>query len=253
MKKKIALIMAIVFITTVGLTGCKKKEEGPTKEDLMDEIEVLQDQVEQLTSENTDMSSILSEIRGEADRGFAITSVQDGTKNETFNSIEGKIIFPGKLKYTGASQAPNTSGVMLTSRIKFNPSNNWVIQINGTTTKLYHPNGVWGTIKVSYVPELVKIGELIDNELIPFVEQIPNTFLSYGKVYLEDIWKGAYADMSILNENKPAIVRTGLWGHTDTAVSFVFYYNGDRDLTKDELITTLLKSVNVNGLPVRVE
>lgn len=245
MKKK---ILGILILSMLSLVGCG----GVSKEELQEENSTLIMQLNDAEDKISNLENTLSSLNGEGGSLTGISETADGS-GETFNSIGGNILFPAELTYTGSSQAPNTASVNLSSRVTIKPSDNWIIQMNGTTTKYTHPDGVYGTIKIVNISEPKK-GDVIEEEMItPFTDEIPYTSIVNSKVYLEDVWRGMSTEMTVLNNNKPAVIKAGLVGHSDTALIYSFYYNGDKSATKNEIINNLIKTIKFGELEVRIE
>ena len=244
-------LLAVVGVS-ISLCGCNK-ESGPTVEELQAENQTMLSMLAEKEAQLEQLNEVVQSLRGSDGPATAISEVADGTGNKTFNSIGGKIIFPTNLEYAGSVQGPNTACLKISDRITISPSDNWVIQINGTTTKYSHPNGIHGTIKVSAIEEVAK-QEVVDAEVMtPFLESIPYTKCEKGTIYLEQSAKGMDADLSILNNGKPAVMKCGAMGYIDTAMVYTFYYEGDYDATKDELINSLLKTIKVGQQQLRIE
>lgn len=252
MKKKSLICMAIVAVMAVGITGCKK-DEGPTKEELQAENSMMISMLAEKEVQIEQLNNTVQSLMGSDGPATAISEVADGTGNKTFNSIGGKIIFPTNLEYKDSVQGPNTSSIKLSERITIVPSDNWVIQMNGTTTKYSHPNGIYGTIKVSAIKEAFKNNIISEEVMNPFLDSIPYTKCETGTIYLEQTERGIYADVNILNNGKPAVMKCGVMGYIDTAMVYTFYYEGDYDATKDELINSLLKTIKVGQQQLRIE
>lgn len=242
--RKSAMIGLYALSTVIILSGCGKKPEGPTYEEL-------QQQVAELSSANMayedDIAALERTIAGLSDTDkfpYSIADVEDGSGNKTFKSVNGKILFSKELTYPGSMQAPNTSGIKLSDKFTIKPSDNWIVQMNGTTTKYRHPNGVYGTIKVIRISDPVKTNVLKDEAVVPFVEAVPHTTEpEYDEIYFDDRSRGMQVTLNILNNSKPALVKSGVCGIGETGLVYTFYYDGDRDNAKTELINSLLRSV----------
>ena len=241
----------MVLSIILGLSGCNSN--GPSKEDLQAENESLLASIVEYEDEVAYLKSALDAVNGTDTNYSAITSVSDGSKAETFQSINGKILFNTELTYTDSSQAPNNSALRLTDKINIVPSNNWVIQMNGTTTNFSHPNGIYGTIKVVSIEQLLKGEEVEANMLKPFTDSIPYTSKIDSKIYINNIWRGMSSELTILNNNKPAVIKCGLYGVGETGVIYTFYYDGDKDSTKTELVNNLLKTMRYGEQEVTLE
>lgn len=246
--------MTLITSTAIALSLCGcGKDKGPTIEEVQAENQVMLGMIAEKDTQIEQLNNTVQSLLGSDGPPTAISEVADGTGQKTFNSIGGKIIFPTNLEYKGSVQGPNTSSIKLSDRISIVPSDNWVIQINGTTTKYSHPNGIYGTIKVSAIQESFKNDVINDEVLSPFLDSIPSTKCEKGTVYLEQTERGMYADLNILNNGKPAVLKCGVMGYMDTAMVYTFYYEGDYDSTKDELINSLLKTIKIGQQQLRIE
>lgn len=245
--KKLVALGLMLAISTSTLVGCGTSKADLETENsvLMEELVAAQEQVEQL-------QSTLESLTGE-ESPTSISSIDDGSNAQTFNSLNGKILFPSELTYKDSSQGPNNASINLSKTITIIPSDNWTIQMDGTTTKYSHPNGIYGTIKIGATDRVYK-GEEVEPEMLePFTSTIPYTSIINSKIYLEDVWRGMSSEMTIINNNKPAVIKCGLFGYSDVCLTYMFYYDGDKDNTKTELINNMLKTITVGSLKLRIE
>lgn len=247
MIKKIAILSLAVTMTAIALTGC-----GTSKADLEAENDAIMTELVEAQEQLDQLQSTIEALTGE-ESPTAISSIEDGSNAQTFNSLNGKILFPSELTYKDSSQGPNNASINLSKTITIIPSDNWTIQMDGTTTKYSHPNGIYGTIKIGATDKVYK-GEEVEPEMLePFTSTIPYTSISNSKIYLEDVWRGMSSEMTIINNNKPAVIKCGLFGYSDVCLMYTFYYDGDKDNTKTELIDNLLKTITVGALQLRIE
>lgn len=246
--RKIALTGIMVAIV-LGLTSCG----GPTVKELQAENESLMADIADNEEKIAELESVVKIINGDDVSITGITNVEDGSGAKTFNSVGGKILFDGVLEYEGSTQAPNTASINLAERVSIVPTNNWVVKIEGTTTKLSHPDGLYGTFKVSTIDEIKKSDYIDENMLTPFLDTVPNTGIVKSRIYVEDSPRGMMADVTTLNNSKPAMIKCGLVANGDKALVFTFYYDGDKDSTKDETINSILKSIKFGARSIRIE
>lgn len=252
--RKLRAVGLCVLASTVIVSGCSGKQEGPTYEEL-------QQQVKELSAANMayedDIAALERTIAGLSDTDkfpYSIADVEDGSGNKTFKSVNGKILFSKELTYPGSTQAPNTSGIKLSDKFTIKPSDNWIVQMNGTTTKYRHPNGVYGTVKVIRISDPVKTDKLKEESVIPFVDAVPHTTEpEYDEIYFDDRSRGMQVTLNILNNSKPALVKSGVCGIGETGLVYTFYYDGDRDSAKTELINSLLRSVMYGSQTMNVD
>ena len=249
MKKKTIIIGLVAIMSVLSLAGCG----GPTVKDLQAENETLLEENVANEEKIESLEKTIKMLNGEEVSLTGISNVEDGSGKQTFNSVGGKIMFNTALEHKNSKQAPNTSSLKLADRVTIIPSDNWVIQFNGTTTKYSHPNGIHGTIKISTIDYAEKV-DVVENEMLqPFLDEIPNTGVLKSTIYLEELAKGSMATVTTLNNNKPAVIKCGLVGNSDIGLVFTFYYDGDKDSTKDEIINSLIKSIQISNRQLRIE
>lgn len=246
-KKMICLGMCLL---SMALSGCG---EGPGKDELMKENEAMLMEIADLEDKIMESESLISALKGDGGPVTAVSEVPDGSGEKTFQSINGRILFPVELVYPGAEQAPNKARVLLSERLSIVPSDNWVLRISGTTTDYSHPDGIYGVMKITAIPDVLKSDELEAQVLKPFTDNIPYTSIKTGSIFFDDERKGMHADMTILNNGQPAVLKSGFIGIGDESMSYCFYYAGDRDNTKNELISNLLKTVKYKDDAMRIE
>lgn len=253
MNKRKCIVIMVGLLSVIGFSGCGN-EDGPTKEELQEQVSVLNSAMLDYEEQITTLQRTLSGLTGTDSFPSAIVDVEDGSGRKTFQSIGGKIMFNRELEYPGSTQAPNTSAVQLSDKFTIKPSDNWVVQMNGTTTRYSHPNGVYGTIKVIKIDDLIKTPELKEQAMIPFVESIPyTTEPEYDEIYFDDISRGVQVTLDILNNSKPALIKSGVCGIGEYGLVYTFYYDGDRDSSKTELINSLLRSISYSSQSMRVD
>ena len=174
----------------------------------------------------------------------SIDSIDVGGDDSILKAINGKVIFSKNLEYPGVEQSANESSLNLSSRIKVTPSVNWVVKMGGTKTDYVHPTGVRGTITLGNAKTMYKTDEL-EVTLDEFLGSINATNIVKGKVFLNGTERGVEAKINVIIGNRPYKARVGTLGYNGQVITFMFYYEGDTDANKDELINTLLSSIRV--------
>lgn len=246
------VVLAILAIASI-LTGCKQ-QDGPTYEELQQKVVELSNMNMGYEDEIANLERMIDGLSGTDTFPASIADVEDGSNKKTFQSIGGKILFSTELTYPGAIQAPNTSGIKISDKFTIKPSDNWMVQMNGNTTKYMHPNGIYGTIKVIKISDPLKTEEVKEQAVKPFVDGVPHTTEpEYDEIYFDDRSRGMQVTLSILNNNKPALIKSGVCGVGDEGIVYTFYYDGDKDNAKTELINSLLRSVKYSAQAMNVD
>lgn len=252
-KKVIALVMALVL--TLTLVGCR--DDNPlkkkNKKELIELVETLVDEVESQEDRIEELEEMLKGVQEEKDPSAAISEIDDGTGRLTFNSIDGKIQFPVPFEYPGSTQAPNTSSVGITATLRVVPSNNWVTVLDGTTLELEHKSGISGIMRAGQIMETYDMNGLQDEVMSVFFEELPPTTVQYNRLFLDEQWWGLEAQAPTKIDNKDAQIRCGMVGLGEQSLTYIFVYQGEKDNTKDETITSLLRTVEMMGMPLRIE
>ena len=246
------LIIVIIILSMSIISGCSS-DEMTIEEILEQQINtnnILLSTVIEQESEIQALTNIVEALRGDAMQ-TGVGSIL--TEAPRVINLDSHIIFGAMLEYTGAQPAPNTSRLNLSDRVSLMPSDNWQIQIEGNTTRYFHPTGISGTIQLSQIQQVVRADTIEDTILRPFMNQIPYTSAIVQRIFLEDVWRGLYATMDILDGNRPGRLTAGVIGQGNTAVVYMFYYSGSPNRVNDELISNLVRSMRFGGQMVRIE
>lgn len=252
-KSKLGLIMCMASIC---LTGCGS-ELQEQYDQLVSESDLLRAENEGLKTEVNTLKSQLQDVAGvKGGKDDGINEIDTNNKSDNFVNIESKAIkFNETLRYTGMYEAPNSSKIMLSDKVTVNPSNNWVVSMDGTSTKYNHPDGIIGEIKVQSIAEVVD-DIFIESDMIqPFLDTLDLRVPAYtNKIYVGDIWSGmcCTALINADNETNSAMLKFGVLGYKDIAIVYCFYYDGEMNSTKTELIDTLVRSMTIDKEQVKV-
>jgi hypothetical protein len=256
-RKTIRCLTAVLATSSMCLTGCG----GSSKEDIESEYEALStdyallqedyntalDTIDELQSEIEDSSGV------KEDNGVGIEELDLENKADDFTQLGSKLKFDTTLKYTDAYQAPNTSKVMLSDDVSIDPSNNWVIEMDGTSTKYNHPMGIVGNITIESIDETVDDIFLESEILQPFLDTL-NIKSNYTyKIYVGSTWSGMCNTALVTTDTGTAMIKSGIIGYNKTAITYCFYYDGDMDKTKNELIDLLIRSIVINKENVKID
>lgn len=258
MKRRIAIALLSVALigTTISLSGCGGEENELmkySKEDLVLMVENQKGELENSNNRILELEGMLKGLQIEDTKTPAISTFGDGTGRLTFNSINDKIVFPVPFQYPNATQAPNSAFIGISGSVSVKPANNWLMKLDGTTLNLNHTSGIEGRITVSNITEGIVITELQTEVFTPFFKDFPPETINYSKTFLDADWCGMQADTGTTINKEPAIIKCGMLANGSTQITYMFLYNGERDSAKDEMITSLLNTMSVDGRVFRVE
>lgn len=253
MKKAICFLM--ISIMALSVTGCGKKDsfDKMGKKELANLARTNTKTLADKDIRIQELEVLLKGIQEVNGPTAAISTIDDGTGRLTFNSINGKIIFPKPFEYPGSTQAPNTSSINITSTLSISPTNNWITVLDGTTLELNHTNKISGLIKAGYITEMYDREKLQDEVMNEFFADFPPDKITYSKLFLNDQWWGLEGKTETIIEKKPAYIRCGMLGLGEQSFVYMFVYEGKQDAGKDETIVSLLKTMKMLGQSLRIE
>lgn len=247
------LIAIAILTTAMGLTGCNNSE-------LEEQLSVLQGEYEILTAERDSLLEEVENLKNQVNSSLGIDGLGDGideletdNKTDNFVQIRSKITFDTTLRYKDSYQAPNTSKIMLSDLVTINPSNNWIIQMNGTSTKYNHSTGIVGEIIIGSVDELTDDVFMESEMLEPFIATLSQARGYNNRVYVEDKWSGMCSTQVISVDTGHATLKFGVIGYDKTTITYCFYYDGESDKAKNELIDTMIRTMRIKDKPVTVD
>lgn len=257
-KSIIALSLALGLV--VSLAGCGNDEE---KDPLLKESK--QSLVEMVNSTNTELIScyerigeleeLLKSVQEEKGPTSAITEMSDGTGRRTFNTVNGTFSLPVEFKYPNSSQAPNTSSVNISEAVKITPTANWTLKLTGTTLEVSHTSGIAGTITVGYLDREAQKTMVAD--LQPYLDELlsslPIDTKKTGSLFLNDNKFGIDNISHTFMDEKDAMIRCGILGYGEISLQYFFVYTGEQDSAKDEVILSLIKTLNIWNIQLSVE
>lgn len=264
--KKIKGITAATLTLIISLTGCTSggdsaqinwEEEYAS---LDQQYSALQSENSTLTSQVNELSEQLKSMNGVApDNANGVDSVNLPSEYQ-FNEVGSKIQFQWALKYPTGSQAPNTSKVQLYQGCTIDPSNNWIVQMDGTTTRYNHPQGISGEIAIQTYEDEANESSYEEEIMGPFIELLDTSVDPFMySIFVDDKLCGKCSTAIINIDNNEAgqdtaILKFGILGYKGVALSYCFYYEGKMDRTKTELIDSLIRSIRFNnGSEVRID
>lgn len=257
MSKRVIKIVALALITMSLVTGCKGGEEGSvesmSKKELQNLVRTQWETMDQQEARILEVEEILKGQTTEEGPSAAISEMGDGTGRLTFNSIDGKIVFPSPFVYPGSTQAATSGRVNITNNLSILPTGSWALRVIGTTVELEHSSGISGTIKVGYVEELVPMEYFQEEIFSPMFEGHPAGNIVYNKLFLGDQNWGMDARTDTRIDEEPGYMRVGMLALGDTSFTYNFVYRGVQDTVKDEAILSLLRTIEMLGQPLSVE
>lgn len=243
------LIFTSLLALSLGLVGCSN---SPSKSDLESELTRAYNEISSLNQEILGLENTINVLSGGTDGAISsidITSVNSGV----LSSLNGIVLFPTELAYPGVVQAGNESSVNLSNTISITPSSNWLMTLGGTTSTYIHQSGVKGTITLGQADDMLKVWELEEQALQPFIDSLNTISTTTGRIFLSSVEKGVTAKISTIIDSTPYVVKTGTLGHNGNILTFMFYYEGDENATKDENIISLLRTIRFGTQDLSIE
>lgn len=243
------------------LTGCGNSEEkdpllSSSKKDLVSYIRNLEKMSEDDGARIEELEKMLKGIQGETVEKAAITEFSDGTGRLTLNSLDTMVSLPTPFEYPNSSQSYNTSTVNISNNISVKPSPNWVAKLSGTQVEFQHSSSeISGIIKVGKIDstaEKVQVSSLTDH-INEFFSSMPPANITYKRLYVNQNWMGMDASAHTFIDEEDAMLRCGMIGFSDVCITYMFAYKGEADTSKDELILTLLQTMQIYSNELRIE
>lgn len=259
MKRLVCLLMVVITAFSL-LSGCSNGDEDPlagySKEEVIEYAHSLELQNNELFQQTQELQEKMTGIIGEDTETAAIKEFSDNSGRLTLVTLDDIIKLPAPLEYPNSTQSYNASKIAVTDNVYVKPSSNWSISLTGTQIELYH--------KESKISGIIKIGardrtkddittDMLETTLTEFFNLMPQTTLKTSKIYLDDIWAGTDASARTFIDEEDAQLRCGLLGLGDLNMTYFFCYKGQQDSSKDELIITLLQTIEFMGQPLRLE
>lgn len=211
--KRVGVIGLAVALSVSSLVGCKKKDEGPTKEEL---------QVA-LNTANTNIATLQNQLNGTkevlATYDPSLTDIDLSaitllpTGQQAYTSINSKIRLHSQLDMSPSTPLPNTTEVVLGGNIHYIPSNNWTFELNNNVVRLQHKSGMLVTLKVyKYVGSSTPY-DVMDTTIRPYLTNLSATEASAKQVFINgsvvgglitsDMKVKAYKDEEVIEEYIP--------------------------------------------------
>lgn len=254
MRGKRLMILTVTGLIATTLVGCSNDPLSKlSKKEL---ISMANQQAADMVDKDVrieELETMLKGVQEETGPTSAISTIDDGTGRLTFNTIDGKIVFNPAFEYPGSTQAANTSCVNITSGLSISPTNNWYMVQNGTTLELSHTQGINGVIKAGSISETLDYETLQSEVMSKFFSSFPPEKITYSKLFLDEQCWGVEAKLPTTVDSEPSYIRCGMLGLGEDCFTYMFYYSGEQDPTKDETILSLLQTVKMYGEPLRIQ
>jgi hypothetical protein len=261
MKRKVISLITILSISASLLVGCGSatNADGTTdisklsKSALLEKYNELANNYNGLSTQYTEMYNMYQALTTEEQPSSAISVVGDGTGRYTFNSVDAKMIFPSSFQYPSAETIQSNGSINIVQNVQVSPGSNWIFKMNGTTLELEHTSGISGTIKASGVTTQYDKTQLKDEVLSQWFVNVPDAKPVYKDIFIDQTMFGVQATTPIMIDSENAFLRCGMLAYGDYAITYVFVYRGEQDVTKDESITNVLNTIKIMGAEFQVE
>lgn len=258
--KRICILGIVTSLILSTLSGCAGSSDDPlsdlSKSELIDKANSLQTELDGTYALIAELQDKMTGIIGTEEDTAAITEFSDNSGRLTLQSVDDTVTFPQPFEYPASTQTYNASAISLTDSVYIKPSANWVVRLSGTQIDLYHSESdISGIIKIGQRDATQKTPTIdeVNSTVLNFFESMPQTKVKLGKIYLDQNWLGCDASASTFIDESEAEVRCGMVGVSNTNITYMFVYDGQQDSGKDELIVTLLQTLNVFGQQFRIE
>lgn len=257
---KKALALMLVAVMLLSMTACSNDENkdpllSESKQTLVDMINSQNNELIGLYENKTMLEDRLKEIQEEKGPTPGIEVIDDLTGKKTFTTVNDTIAFPTELKYPGSTQAPNTTSLNISEAVRIRPTANWICQMDGTTLELNHSSGISGKITIGTLDREAQktLASSLEEYMSAWFTELPAGTIKYSRLYLKDDWFGLDATSNTNIDAEAANLRCGLLGFGDVSMQYMFVYKGDKDVAKDEVILSLIKTMEIWNVPLSVE
>lgn len=254
--KKLLTTATIMSLTLVTLTGCKNKDplsyEEMDKEQLVEELYAMDNKYDTIFKENEKYKDMLKVLDSSGSTAPSISVMNDGSGHLTFNTYDSKMIFPNTFVYPGTVEISANTKIVLADQFSISPTNGWITKLNGASLELEHSSGISGLIKVGSIDELYVTGSFREDILQPWFKDISTDTVVYSDIFVNNKMWGGQAKAPIYIDEELAYLKAGMYGLGKYSVQYVFVYRGANDPGKDELVDSLLNTMELLNLDVSV-
>lgn len=260
MKSKKIKALAVV-LAIVALTGCSKEgssDETPfyrekSRQELIELCDQYMNTVDEMQKQYDDLYEKYNGIQAENTPTEAISVTGDGTGRFTFNSNDNQITFPTELTYPGSATITANGDINIIQNISFTAGSNWITKSGTASVELEHISGISGTIKAGAQYFIYTAPELRENTIKPWFETLPMSNITYSDISVSGQPLGCQAISPTLIDGEPAIIRVGLVAYGNSSLVYTFVYRGERDASKDEIITLMLNTLKIDDVSLLIE
>lgn len=259
MKKKIVSIAMALMVTTLSLAGCSSGDPNDinslSKKELIARYQGLETNYNELAANYSSLDNMYKALSTEDQPSAAISTVGDGTTGQlTFNSVDSKIIFPSSFGYPEAKTKQADGKIDIVSNVSIAPGSNWVTQFNGTTLNLEHSSGISATVKVASFDQATLSAEQLQSDVLEqWFINVPKGNITYTKIFVNNSEFGVQAVTPTMISSENAVLRCGMLGYQNYAVTYIIVYRGEQDMTKEESIVSLLNTIKIMNNPINIE
>lgn len=254
--KSVSKLMILTIIGAILITGCGKSEdkeyEDMSKDELITEIYDLESRNSKLFTENANYKKLISSIDSSGSTLPAISTMNDGSGNLTFNTYDSKMIFPSTWQYPGSKEISANTRIVLAEHFSVAPSNGWITKLSGASLELEHTNGVSGLIKVGQIEDMYDTKLMKDEVVAPWFSSFSKETVIYTDIFVDNRMRGVQAKTPIYIDGEEAYLKAGIFGLGEYSVQYVFVYRGINDASKDEVIDAILNSMTLLNLDVSI-
>lgn len=243
--KKI-LLSSMIATSLLALTAC-----GDTKYTQAD-MDKVKKELSQYKTAYTQVSQQLKASTQMVSRSSLVDVT--GAGNYEFQTIDSRIKFPSALTLQGSNIDSNQTLVRVGSQFIFTPSNNWIVQLNGTTVNFAHPAKIWGTVKaITANYDQAPNAEFYRQNIQNFYRGFPKTNIVYKRLFLGDTVRGMISTANITVDKKPHVINAGVVYRNGFGILFIFDYEDNKQGTQQELLDLLLSSASISGEQLKIE
>ena len=258
-KRCIALLLATVSMMSLSACG---GGDGPyddySKKEIIEYLERVEQSRDDAYDRIDELELMLKGVRGEEVEKPVISEFSDGTGRETLHSIDGFIKLPAELTYPQSISTYSSSGISVSSQLQLTPSSSWIAKVSGTTTYLENPGlnisgqFVVGQISPPAGEDAIRIDDLKDY-VSEFFLSMPPTKIQHISIYLDDLKVGDHAVASTFVDEKETQIMCGMIGYGDFCATYIFAYEGASDVTKNEMIMSIMRNATIHGKKLSIE
>lgn len=260
MKKRLFSLMLVtaIIMSSAGCGNKAEKVEGDyntySKDELIEEVNFYKDNYSALEEQNAEMRELIKAVDGEAEKSTAISKVGDGSDRLSFNSINNEIVLTDAFKYPGSTQVNPDGFLAITSNVICKPTSNWVCKLDSTKLEVEHKSsGISGVISVGTITEMYTIEELRDYVMKDWLSKIPIDNIKNSTMYINTLSCGVMARGTTLINEEDAVIKCGMVSDGSMTVALMFTYKGSIDANKEEIVDSLISTLELNGGQLTIE